>query len=163
VIELVRALQTIEDEEAVLNEVERQLSEDPNYESAMPVRAPSHMYARANEILSAYHWRPTVLPPPNAPTSYSWKARTIHSFWENNFAFWVLQQRASGNISLIRSCRNCQRWFYAITNHQAYCIDSCWQQFHSRDLGFKEKRRLYVRRYRNDKKRVSYRSGGEKK
>jgi hypothetical protein len=65
----------------------------------------------------------------------------------------VRNSRASGNISMIRSCRNCQRWFYAITNHQAYCIDSCRQQFHSRDLGFKEKRRLYMRWYRNDKKK----------
>jgi len=153
VIELVRALQTIEHEEAVLNEVERQLSEDPNYKTAVPVRAPSYMYARANEILSTYQWRPTVLPPPHPPNSFSGKVRTAHSFWENNFVFWVLNQRASGNISLIRSCRNCRQWFYAITNHQAYCMDSCRQQFHSRDLRFKEKRRLYMRRYRNNKEK----------
>jgi hypothetical protein len=156
VIELVRALQTIDHEEAVLNEVERQLSGNPNCETAVPVRAPSYMYARANEILSTYHWKPIVLPPPHAPNSFSWKARTAHSYWENNFVSWVLNQRASGDISMIRSCRTCQRWFYAITNHQAYCIDSCRQQFHSRDLRFKEKRRLYMRRYRNNEEKREF-------
>lgn len=140
-IELVRALQAIEREEA-------------DYETAGPVRAPHSMYARANEILSAYRWIPSILPPPHEPNSFRWKARTVHADWENSFVFWVLNQRANGNISLIRSCRNCQRWFYAVTNHQTYCIDTCRQQFHSRDDHFKEQRRLYMRRYRkNDEKR----------
>ena len=150
VIELLRALQAIEHEEAVLNEVERQLLEEPNYESAGPVRAPSHMYARANEIFSVYRWRPVVSPRPHARNSFSWKARTLHSDWENNFVYWALQQRANGDISLIRNCLNCQRWFYAVTKHQTYCVDRCRQQFHSRDNRFKEQRRLYMRRYRKN-------------
>jgi hypothetical protein len=151
-LELVRALQDIEHEEAVLNEVDRQLSEDPNYETAGPVRAPSHMYARANEILSSCYWSPRVLPPPHESHSFTWKARTVQSDWENRFVFWVLNLRTRGDISLIRSCRNCGQWFYAVTNHQSHCSDRCRQQFHSRDRSFKEKRRLYMRRYRKDEK-----------
>ncbi len=152
VIELVHALQDIEHEETVLNEVERQSSEDPNYETAGPVRAPSHMYARANVVLSAFHWSPRVAPPPHESHSFTWNARTSQSDWENMFVFWVLKQRASGDTSLIRSCRNCQRWFYAVTNHQMHCSDRCRQHFHSTDKNFKEKRRLYMRRYRKAEK-----------
>jgi predicted nucleic acid-binding Zn ribbon protein len=68
------------------------------------------------------------------------------------FVFWVLTLRARGDVSLIRCCRNCRQWFYAITNHQTSCSDRCRQQFHSKDKRFKENRRLYMRRYRNAEK-----------
>lgn len=149
-LELVHALQDIEHEEAVLDEVERQLSEEPNYETAGPVRAPSHMYARANAVLSAFHWSPHVAPPPDESHSFTWNARTAESDWENRFVFWVLNQHAKRDTSLIRSCRNCQQWFYAVKSHQAHCSDRCRQHFHSTDKNFKEKRRLYMRRYRKE-------------
>jgi hypothetical protein len=148
-VELVQTLQAIEHREAVLNEVERQLSEIPNYESSGLVRAPSHMYAEANEILSACHWSPRITPPPHEPNTFTWNARTIKSDWENCFVNWALNLRASGDISLIRSCRNCRKWFYAITNHQAFCRGRCRQQHHSKDKSFKDQRRLYMRRYRS--------------
>ncbi len=151
-LELVRTLQEIERIEATFAEVERQLSQEPNYATVGPERAPSHMYARANEILSACHWSPRVAPPPNEPHSFTWNARTAQSHWENMFVSWVLNLRAHGDISLIRSCRNCRQWFYAVTNHQTHCSDRCRQHFHSRDKSFKEKRRLYMRRYRKDEK-----------
>jgi hypothetical protein len=149
-IELVRILQEIERVEATLNEVERQLSQLPNYEGDGPVRAPFRMYAGANEILSACHWSPRVAPPPDQSTSFTWNARTTRADWENKFVFWVLNLRARGDISLIRGCRNCRQWFYAITGHQTHCSDRCRQQFHSKDKSFKEQRRLYMRRYRRD-------------
>jgi len=151
-LELVHALHDIEHEEAVLNEVEKQLSEDPNYQTAGQVRAPSRLYARANAILSAFHWSPRVAPPPHESHSFTWNARTAESDWQNRFVFWVLNQHAKGNASLIRTCRNCHKWFYAITNHQLHCSDPCRQHFHSTDKKFKEKRRLYMRRFRKEQR-----------
>jgi hypothetical protein len=150
-IELVRILQEIEHVEAVFNEVKRQLSADPNYDPGGRVRAPSRIYAAANEILSACHWSPRVIPPPQR-SIFVWDTRTNEAEWENCFVFWLLNIRAAGDLSLIRSCRNCRRWFYAITSHQAYCSGRCRQQFHSGDQGFKERRRLYMRRYRSVEK-----------
>jgi hypothetical protein len=151
-IELLRTLKEIEQVEAMLAEVERQLSQEPNYAGGSLLGAPSHVYAKANEILSACHWSPRVAPPPNQLHSFTWNARTAKSDWENRFVFWLLNLRASGEISLIRSCRNCEQWFYAITNHQTHCSDRCRQNFHSKDKIFREKRRLYMRRYRKDEK-----------
>lgn len=151
-LELLRTLQEIDHIEAVFAEVDRQLSQLPNYGPDGPARAPFHLYARANEVLSACHWSPRVASPPNEPHSFTWNARTIQSDWENRFVFWMLNLRASGDISLIRTCRNCKRWFYAVTNHQTHCTERCRQQFHSKDKSFKEKRRLYMRRYRKDEK-----------
>jgi len=147
-VELVRTLRKIDRIESVGAEVDRQLSQEPNYEALGPSHAPSHMYARANEILSACQWSPRVARPPNEPYSFTWSARTARSDWENNFVLFVLNLRARGDISRIRSCRNCEHWFYAVTNHQTHCGDRCRQHFHSTSAVFKEKRRLYMKKYR---------------
>ena len=151
-ITLVRTLQEIERVEGVFAEVDRQLRQGANYVSVGPERAPSRLYAQANEILSVCHWSPCVAPLPNELNSFKWEARTRESEWNNKFVHWVLKLRAQGDISRIRNCRNCGQWFYAVTDHQAFCDDRCRQQFHSRDKRFKEKRRLYMRRYRKQEK-----------
>jgi hypothetical protein len=86
--------------------------------------------------------------PPNPLTSFTWHAKTEQSGWENLFVHWLLNVRTRGDLSLTRRCRNCRRWFYAVTNHQTSCTDRCRQQIHSRNERFKENRRLYMRRYR---------------
>jgi hypothetical protein len=147
-VELVRTLQKIDRIEAVGAEVDRQLSQEPNYEAHGPPHAPSHMYARANEILSACRWSPRVAHSPNGHYFFTWRARTLRADWENSFVFWLLNLRVRGDISRIRSCRNCEDWFYAVTNHQTHCGDRCRQHFHSTSAVFKEKRRLYMKEYR---------------
>jgi hypothetical protein len=148
-VDLVRTLQEIERIEIALTWVELQLRKEPNYlADDGPHRAPSRLYAYANEILSTCHWSPRVASPPNESYSFTWNARTEQTDWENRFVLWVLNLRARGDLSLIRCCRNCGQWFYAITNHQTSCSDRCRQQFHSKDKRFKENRRLYMRRYR---------------
>ena len=146
-IELVRTLQKIWRFEAASAEVDRLLAGEPGFEPVGHVAAPSELYRRANTVLSRYHWSPRVSGYPNAD-GFAWSARTAQSDWENMFVFWVVKKRASGEISLIRSCRNCGHWFYAITYHQTHCSDRCRQHFHSKDQHFKEKRRLYMSKYR---------------
>jgi hypothetical protein len=147
-VELLRNLQEIWRLEAAEVEVERLSSQELDHDPVGARRAHRDLYVRANEILSRCHWSPRVSGPPNLPFGFAWNARREQSDWENRFVFWMLNQRASGEISLVRACRNCGRWFYAATNHQTYCGDRCRQQFHSRDQRFKEQRRLYMRRYR---------------
>jgi hypothetical protein len=148
---LLRTLQEIERLEDIAAEVDGQLSQDPNYVGAGH-RAPSRLYVQANTILSACNWSPRVAPPPNELHSFTWEARTTQSDCEKKFVYWILNLRATGDISRIRSCRNCRQWFYAVTNHQIHCGDRCRQQFLSRDKGFKEKRRLYMRQHRKREK-----------
>lgn len=149
-VDLVCRLQEIERVERTLAEIPRQLSQDSTHLPVGPQRAPSFMYARANQILSVCKWTPIVPYPRRLPYNFKWKASTFESDWENRFVFWTLNLWVRGDISLIRGCHNCRHWFYAVTNHQMYCTNDCRQQFHSRSYEFKEKRRLYMRRYRKD-------------
>jgi len=163
-VELLSTLLKIECVEAKLREVERQLREDPNYlPDDSPQRAPRELYVRANELLSACHWSPRVSPPPNPPYSFTWKAPTHQLDWENKFVHWLLNLRASGELSLIRCCRNCRQWFFAVTNYQTFCKHSCRQKFHSKDDSFKAKRRRYMRGYRRQQKERDLRAKGQAK
>jgi len=150
--ELVRILREIERVEGVHAAVEMQLRQDRDYLPSEFEGAPNHAYAKANEILAHFHWSPRVASPPNQAYSFTWRARTRRTDWENKFVFWLLNLRARGDVCLLRNCRNCRIWFYAVTNHQAYCTNRCRQQFHSRDMGFKDNRRLYMRSYRKKEK-----------
>lgn len=113
----------------------------------------SSLYRVANEILASFWWSPRVASPPNEVFSFTWRAKTESSNWRNQFVFWILNLRKRGDLYLVRSCRNCGRWFYAVTQHQAHCKIGCRQKFHSRDSSFKEKRRLYMQDYRAEEKK----------
>lgn len=110
------------------------------------------LYKSANRILSGCHWTPRVSANPDATHRFYWDARTEETDWENGFVHWLLGIRAAREICLIRNCRSCERWFYAITSHQVYCSDQCRQQFHAKSENFKERRRLYMRKFRQAEK-----------
>jgi len=112
------------------------------------------LYREANKILSTcpVRWSPVVTPPPERYT-FRGRARTVEEEEEVCFVRWVLTQRATGDISRIRTCRNCNRWFLAVTSHQFFCDEACRQKFHSQDPHFKERRRLYMRRFREQEGR----------
>lgn len=145
-------LQKIDRWLAVDGEVDRQLSQEPNYESTGPTPAPRELYIRANEILSKYHWTPRVRRP--ADMSFSWNSKTEQSDWENRFVYWIFNQLKEGELARVRSCRDCGKWFYAVTNHQAYCNNRCRQHQQTASQAFKEKRRLYMKRYRKLQKKL---------
>jgi hypothetical protein len=152
-IELLQTLQKIDGWIAVDGKVDRLLSQEPNYESSGPTPAPQELYVRANEILSKYHWSPRVGRP--ADMSFSWSGRTEQSDWENRFVYWIFNLLRNGELTRLKSCRDCGKWFYAVTNHQGYCNNRCRQHQHAANQGFKEKRRLYMKRYRQLQKRLS--------
>jgi hypothetical protein len=55
-------------------------------------------------------------------------------------------------VHRIRRCRHaeCRKWFFAVTDHQKYCGDRCRKRDAAHGETFKEKRRVYMRKYRSD-------------
>lgn len=56
-----------------------------------------------------------------------------------------------GSIQRLRTCRVCNAWFYGMTDHQVHCNPRCRQRYFSRDPGFRERRRKYMKQYRRDR------------
>jgi hypothetical protein len=57
-------------------------------------------------------------------------------------------------VHRIRRCnlQECRRWFFAVTDHQKYCGDTCRKRDAEQGESFKEKRRLYMKGYRRKEK-----------
>ena len=55
-------------------------------------------------------------------------------------------------VHLIRRCRlqECRRWFFAVTDHQKYCGVTCRKRDAAQGESFKEKRRIYMSKYRSE-------------
>ena len=72
------------------------------------------------------------------------------AFFENRAVQWIVQN--IGAVHRIRRCHRsqCRKWFFAVTDHQKYCGDSCRKQDAAQGDSFKEKRRLYMKKYRSD-------------
>lgn len=65
------------------------------------------------------------------------------------------------NLTLVhrlRRCLQCQNWFFAVTEHQKYCGDDCRKRHAAHGEDFLEKRRIYMRRYRQDQKAADKRA-----
>jgi hypothetical protein len=152
-MDLVRTLQEIEQLSGLLGDTRTQWLKILHREAAYPVSTLIKLHKKANQILSSCHWSPRITFGTSERNRFAWDAKTKESDWENRFVYWLLNLRAKGQILLVRSCRNCKRWFYATTNHQSFCKDNCRQKFHSGDENFKDRRRLYMEQYRKDLKR----------
>jgi len=58
----------------------------------------------------------------------------------------------------VRRCFECKRWFFAITEHQKYCRDRCRKSHAAQGEVFLEKRRTYMRDYRQRQKEADTRA-----
>jgi hypothetical protein len=107
-------------------------------------------------LLIHYHWRPTV-----EDRLYHFLGqrllwdRTNPADTEENRAVQFLFEQIDGfkgpaRILRFRKCRECTAWFYALTDHQIYCKESCRKRDHSHNKSFKEKRRIYMKEYRSN-------------
>jgi hypothetical protein len=72
------------------------------------------------------------------------------AFFENRAVQWIVQN--IGAVHRIRRCHHpqCRKWFFAMTEHQKYCGDSCRKRDAAQGESFKETRRLYMKKYRKD-------------
>lgn len=73
-------------------------------------------------------------------------ARTTVS--EGLAALWLVAHIES--VHCIRRCRfqECRKWFFAVTDHQKYCGDTCRKRDASKGESFKKQRAAYMRKYR---------------
>ena len=62
-----------------------------------------------------------------------------------NYALELLRR---GSIQRLRTCRECKKWYYAVTDHQTHCSPKCRQRFASHNPQFQQRRRKYMRTYR---------------
>ena len=55
-------------------------------------------------------------------------------------------------VHRIRRCHRqvCRKWFFAVTEHQKYCGDTCRKRDAAQGDLFKEKRRIYMKKYRDE-------------
>jgi hypothetical protein len=70
----------------------------------------------------------------------------------------ILEAFRKGYLSRYRECAQCRSWFYALTNHQRFCKDSCRKRYASKSDEYRGKRRAYMRRYRKDQKAMDEKS-----
>jgi hypothetical protein len=103
-----------------------------------------------NKRLAYYAWSPAIhaVDFSGFEQHPNWQARSP-SDREEKIAVWVLGKAlTSGKIDRFRSCSECDLWFYALTQHQRYCSDTCRKKYASHSAEFKTKRRIYMRKYR---------------
>ena len=62
-----------------------------------------------------------------------------------NYALELLRK---GSIQRLRTCRECKKWYYAVTDRQTHCSPKCRQRFASHNPHFQQRRREYMRKYR---------------
>jgi hypothetical protein len=80
------------------------------------------------------------------------------AFFENRAVQWIVE-----NISIVHRIRRCHylpchKWFFAVTDHQKYCGDTCRKKDASQGKSFKEKRAAYMKEYRNKEAEMDARS-----
>lgn len=113
-------------------------------------RRGERLIREVNNRLSHYAWSPAIHAVDFSAFQQrpNWRGRN-QSGREEKIAVWVLVNAlTTGSIDRFRSCSECDRWFYALAEHQRYCSDTCRKKYASRSTEFKTKRRNYMRTYR---------------
>ena len=79
---------------------------------------------------------------------------------ERRLWYFVLELLESGDLHLLRRCQRneCRRWFYAGTDWQKFCSRNCRQREAAQSELFKERRKDYMAKYREDEKRRELRA-----
>jgi len=60
----------------------------------------------------------------------------------------ILDLARAGQLTRLRRCSCCQKWFYAGISHRKFCSTKCQQKHYARSEEWRTKRRLYMRDYR---------------
>lgn len=107
-----------------------------------------------NTILKRYRWSPVFRAYVFLGLDVIWDFNNTKTEqdWENGAILWITRLVQRRIISRLRRCRECGKWYYAMTDHQHYCGEICRKKFASRNEVFKEKRRRYMAEYRRAEK-----------
>lgn len=114
--------------------------------------------SKVNKILRQYQWSPGV--------AFSQKDLNMDFFPQfqsqherEQVAVWLsLAKWRVGEIELFQSCPECHRWFYAKKSHQRFCRDMCRKRYASHSPEYKQKRRIFMRKYRKQQKELGARA-----
>ena len=68
--------------------------------------------------------------------------------WQCEAVDVVLELARRGDLSKLRQCSMCERWFYANAKHQSFCTANCRVRRFAKSPEVKQKRRRYMARYR---------------
>lgn len=117
--------------------------------------------AEIREMGKRYRWSPTLRAGGfhDLGQRFIWSTRNEGQNWENWAVFWLFWHSETSGLTpspalRIRQCRQCNRWFYAITDHQQHCSAACRQKFHASSSEFRAKRAKYMKeRYRPEERR----------
>ncbi len=136
-----------------------QLMESIKASSAPNGKQSAEVYNALNDIknrLSAYQWNPVVFGHMGAGSHFKVyyamlaKGSDPASAMEQYAIQWIVDHIDA--VHRIRRCyfSKCRKWFFAKTDHQKYCGDNCRQHDAAQGESFKEKRRIYMKKYRNE-------------
>jgi hypothetical protein len=100
-----------------------------------------------------YRWIPTVRASEflGLHQVFIWPGRRDSGeYWENFAVFWLTGHISGSGLSpapilRFRQCRQCSKWFYAMTDHQTYCSGNCRQKHHADSPEFRARRATYMR------------------
>lgn len=109
---------------------------------------------RINGDLCRYRWSPELKRNhrfPGLAVSYDY-GEAFDDFLENMCVWWITELLRQQNIFRVRRCAECGRWFWAVRDHQKHCDENCRKKHATHSPVFKEKRRLYMVKYRRDEK-----------
>lgn len=109
-----------------------------------------------NQHLAKYLWSPQVSAypgeTPDVKVRFGFRAATHDEQKENKAVEWLI--RHIEEVDRIRRCQRepCSKWFWAATDPQKFCSDSCRKISHSQSSSAKKNRAEYMRKYRKDEK-----------
>src|SRR6202158_2968542 len=106
-----------------------------------------------NKLAKRYWWHPLIMHQGYEMDTLSIAEcdATEWRSWETRAVWWLCAKDGKW-IDFFRQCGDCRRWFFAVAEHQSYCGSACRQRHASCSDEFKQRRRLYMRGYRQDEK-----------
>ena len=85
-----------------------------------------------NRLLSAYRWSPQV----QILRGFLFQMRprqTEKTTLSQRREYWIveslLRDAERGNLYRYKTCPECKKWFYTLTDHQRFCGDSCRKRY----------------------------------
>jgi hypothetical protein len=106
--------------------------------------------------LGRYKWHPNVSGSMGAESHFKIIFEMVGVAFDQTVAMeqfavqWIVEHVDA--VRKVRRCRvqQCRKWFYAKTDHQKYCGDTCRKKEASQGEFFKEQRRVYMKKYRRE-------------
>jgi hypothetical protein len=118
-----------------------------------------------NGRLSKFRWLPAIFGFAGAESHFkvrylmfAGRSNNAQLAFEHYAIQWIVDHVDA--VHRIRSCHfpKCRKWFFAKTDHQKYCGGNCRQRDAAQGESFKERRRLYMKKYRREEAEQEKRS-----